>query len=275
MKTFLILYVPVIHSGYLDVINKHLSVDRLYLLDQSFVRELSGHVEIRSLSDVQAYQILNRIIPDKVEILDSEELDWVQKDKTARFITADEALTRKFMETYLPGREVTFVTTFLRWEESKVLSQTNVPYDRISTDEKDREHIELAGANGNKSSDWWRHVGAVLVTSCGATFQGHNTHVPTEYAPYINGDPRDSIKAGTMSEYSSALHAEKSVFAQALRLGVSTENASLYTTTFPCPDCAKLVAYSGVKRVFFKGGHASLDGAHVLKAKGVEIIKVE
>ncbi|MCR4286249.1 MAG: hypothetical protein NUW00_05120, partial [Candidatus Kaiserbacteria bacterium] len=103
--------------------------------------------------------------------------------------------------------------------------------------------------------------------------KSHNEHVPTEYTPYINGDPRDSIKAGTHSEFSSVIHSEKAVFAEVLRpvlLG-----ADLYVTVFPCPDCAKLIAFSGVRRLFFRGGHASLDGAKILKKKGIEIIKVE
>jgi len=63
------------------------------------------------------------------------------------------------------------------------------------------------------------------------------------------------------------------VFAEVLRPILS--GADFYVTVFPCPDCTKLIAFSGVKRLFFKGGHASLDGVDILKAKGVEIIKVE
>ena len=49
----------------------------------------------------------------------------------------------------------------------------------------------------------------------------------------------------------------------------------MYVTTFPCPTCAKLIAYSGIKKLYAGGGYAVLDGELVLKAKGVKIIFVE
>ena len=49
----------------------------------------------------------------------------------------------------------------------------------------------------------------------------------------------------------------------------------MYVTVFPCPPCAKLIAYSGIKRLYCGGGYAVLDGEEVLKSNGVEIYFVE
>ncbi len=278
MRTILILYMPVLHQGYIKLLEKYRSANCLYLLGSELVSELAEHVEIRELDPAIALKVIAPLgmIPE-IRILDSSELKVIRRRKEMfRIVVANEAITRKLVERYLPDVEVTFEPTSLRWEESNVLSLTDVSFDRISTDEIDRNYLKEAQEEASqKSSDWWRRVGVVLVTQTGLELKSYNQHVPTEYTPYINGDPRDSIEAGTKSDFSSALHSEKAVFAQALRAGISTEGADLYTTVFPCPDCAKLIAYSGIKQLFFKTGHASLDGAEILKVKGVKIIKVE
>ncbi len=277
MKTIIILYVPVIHRGYINFLQKYLFSDLVYVLGQDLVDELVEYKEIRALPPIMVAAALSSLeICHRVHVLSGWMLAGLQEDQESiRVITADESISRKFIEKYLPCiKDVTYDTTFLRWDGGKVFSVQEVSCDRISIGATDRTFMAEAQQLAQASSDWWRQVGAILVTA-NHTFRSHNHHVPSEYTPYINGDPRDSIKAGTHSEFSSALHSEKAVFAQALRTGISTDGADLYTTVFPCPDCAKLIAYSGVKRLFFQTGHASLDGVEVLKAKGVEIIKVE
>ena len=49
----------------------------------------------------------------------------------------------------------------------------------------------------------------------------------------------------------------------------------MIVTDFPCPPCAKLVAYSGIKKLFYLKGYAMLDGERILKDAGVEIIKIK
>lgn len=276
MRTILILYMPVLHQGYIKLLEKYRSASCLYLLGPELVSELAEHVEIRGLHPSIVVKVVASlgIIPE-ILILDSSELKVIRNRKEMfQIIIADEIITRKLAERYLPDVQVTFETTFLRWDGGKISASYDVPCDFVSTDSVDRALMDEAESLAQNSSDWWRQVGAILMVG-NLKLQSHNSHVPTEYTPYINGDPRDSIAAGTKSEFSSVLHSEKAVFAQALRMGVSTEGSDLYTTVFPCPDCAKLIAYSGVKRLFFKTGHASLDGAEILKVKGVKIIKVE
>lgn len=275
MNTILILYLPVIHRGYVELLYRYSWVECLYVLGEEFVEELAEHIEIRALDQKVAAMIAAKLGPSKTRYLNRGELSYIlHRGKTVRIITADESLTRKFVDTYLSEAIVTFESTFLRWEESNVLSLSDIPFDEVSTSPDDQNYMRQAELEGEASSDWWRRVGVVLKTK-DRVFKAHNSHVPSEYTPYINGDPRDCIESGTRSELSSVLHSEKSAFAQALRAGVSTVGADLYTTVFPCPDCAKLVAFSGVRRVFYKNGHSSLDGVAVLKSQGVKIIKVE
>ena len=71
------------------------------------------------------------------------------------------------------------------------------------------------------------------------------------------------------------MHAEAAVVAGAARDGISLAGADLYTTTFPCPACARLAAGAGFRRCFFAGGYSVLDGEEVLRAAGVRLIWVD
>ena len=56
--------------------------------------------------------------------------------------------------------------------------------------------------------------------------------------------------SGTI-DYVRAVHAEMAAITDAVRHGVSTKNCTLYTTTFPCHDCAKHIVASGITRVVY------------------------
>ena len=47
-----------------------------------------------------------------------------------------------------------------------------------------------------KSSDWWRQVGAIAARDGKILGSAWNHHHPTEYSPYIDGDPRDGFSRG-------------------------------------------------------------------------------
>ena len=134
--------------------------------------------------------------------------------------------------------------------------------------------MAIAKAEGEKSSDWWRQVGALVVKD-GRIITTHNQHLPHEYSPYMHGDPRDVIKAGTESHLTNALHAEQALVSIAARDGISLRGASLYVSLFPCPMCANTIAMSGIAKCYFADGHASLSGAEVMKRYGVQLIHVQ
>lgn len=52
-------------------------------------------------------------------------------------------------------------------------------------------------------------------------------------------------------EHGRIVHAEMAGIADAARRGLSLQNATLYTTTFPCHVCARHVVAAGVKRVVY------------------------
>ena len=52
-------------------------------------------------------------------------------------------------------------------------------------------------------------------------------------------------------EFARCLHAEQATIINAARSGVMTQDAVLYTTTFPCHECAKMIIGAGVAEVHY------------------------
>jgi cytidine deaminase len=52
-------------------------------------------------------------------------------------------------------------------------------------------------------------------------------------------------------DYVRAVHAEMAALTDAARHGISTDRCTLYTTTFPCHDCAKHLVAAGIARVVY------------------------
>ena len=52
-------------------------------------------------------------------------------------------------------------------------------------------------------------------------------------------------------EFTRCLHAEQATIINAARSGVVTQDAVLYTTTFPCHECAKMIIGAGIAQVHY------------------------
>ena len=52
-------------------------------------------------------------------------------------------------------------------------------------------------------------------------------------------------------DYIRAVHAEVAAITDAARHGSSTKATELFTTTFPCHDCAKHIVAAGIMRVVY------------------------
>lgn len=273
MKNIIILYIPVLHEGYIKFFESYAgSQVVLYILSQELIDEFTYlHKEIRAISPETAKRLVKSLnIFADVKILTH---DLIPELLGCNIVTSNENVSAHVIERYFKNSFVIFGSVFLRWDERDVSSQKPVTHHTISTNDADREMIALAKKQSDKSSDWWRHVGAVITKNGEKIFEGYNKHVPSEHIPYAFGDIRDFVKAGQKSDVSSALHAEQTIITAAAKQVL--EGSSIYLTVFPCAVCAKLIAYSGIKKVYFSGGHATFDGEDILNANGVETILVK
>jgi dCMP deaminase len=145
----------------------------------------------------------------------------------------------------------------------------------ISQKEFDQKMIELAFKSADKSSDWWRQVGAVAVKGKKVLFARYNKHLPSPHTLYENGDPRNNFDAGEHLDLYTSIHAEAGIISEAAKKGVSLEGSFMYTTTFPCPMCAKLIVETGIKKVYYSKGYSLVDAEKLFNQYGIEIILVQ
>jgi cytidine deaminase len=55
----------------------------------------------------------------------------------------------------------------------------------------------------------------------------------------------------SLIEFTRCLHAEQAAIINAARGGVTTQGATLYSTTFPCHECAKMIVGAGISEVHY------------------------
>jgi dCMP deaminase len=273
----LVLYAPVIHQGYIQLLRNHADSVNLIAIVGTELLEQVGYKEkeIRAISPETAKSLIEHLVSTDVSILTPENINSIDLGfKTIRLVEDD--VTRVICERYWPERQdIWRISAFLRWDSTRVFSQDPTEYDRISETVEDNGFLRLAQEVSQRTSDWWRQVGAVLVKNGQVVDVVYNRHLPSEHTPYVLGDPRDFVKAGERSELASAIHCEQQIIANAARSAYSLEGTSLYIPIFPCPVCAKMIALSGIKKCYFWSGHASLDGRTIMKTFNVELILVK
>lgn len=79
-----------------------------------------------------------------------------------------------------------------------------------------------------------------------------------------------NIPSGTRAELCYAVHAEQNAIAQAAKLGVNIDGATLYCTHQPCSVCAKMIVNAGIKRVVYGNGYPDKFALEILNEAKVE-----
>lgn len=163
--------------------------------------------------------------------------------------------------------------------------------------------MTMAYANSMRSSCTQRKVGALIVDDHGNVFSSGYNEVPSFerscnkvygecYRKFLrkqmnkeinsvltNDDLTSQIsgiikKNSKMLDYCRALHAEETAIVNMARMGVSANmnNATLYTTTYPCNLCANKIAQVGIKRVIYYEPYPQQEAKKILKDHKVEQI---
>ncbi len=278
-RSAVIAFIPVIHRGYIDFIKKT-GVTSLYLLEASDAPELDYlSREIRALTYEEAKKLLSALglevhkFSKHVEELSVSDIELYMPN---------EDICHSVQERFLKKKNIIFIDTFLRWDWNKTVGFTLAIPEADRIVKKDtKEALEVSKYMGelfkqvNNSSDWWRQISATIVSNENKVITAYNKHLPNEYVPYIDGDPRNNFKPGEHVDLYTSLHGEAATIAEAARKGISLDNAEMYVTTFPCSLCASQIAASGIKKVFFTGGYSNLNGVKTMRDAGVELIYIE
>lgn len=126
--------------------------------------------------------------------------------------------------------------------------------NRIS---KDDYFMQIATLISQRSTCIKRQVGAVLVKNSHIISTGYNG-APSGFK-HCTEDTcvRKNLKSGEKPELCRGVHAEINCVLQAALHGTSINgDTTLYSTTFPCMNCLKLLINSEINRLVYKEGYA-------------------
>ena len=263
-------YFPVVHRSYLEIIDNHpyatigvLGADVLRRFD--YLRK-----DIRALEPTTVERILKGLGRQAFLVSEGNLLATMN---SPNLIMPDDDVSRTLSAEFNSFPQLEPV--FLRWDRSNVATNLNVEPDRVLELEDNDPIIAVLRQEAAQSSNWWRAVAAAVVEDGNVISLEHNSSVPTEYSSAIDGDPRITSYRGESIEISIDIHAESRLIARHAKEGAPTLGQSIYVTTFPCANCAKLIVEAGFVSCYFIDGYASLDGQSILKAGGVELVKIK
>lgn len=276
MSTCVVAYVPVLHEGYWRFFDAHARERPLHVVGRELYADYRPLAkDVRALApELVAVAVRAWGVCSDVSVLDADGARTLAATRP-RIVLPAEDVSYQLVERHFPRCEVRYDSVFLRWDKTRSVQLLRPePATRASVDDAVADLRGPAKRSAGTSVDWWRRVGAAMRLPDGQVWSTANEHLPHPLSHYAVGDPRSNLNQGVGYELSTAVHAEARLIARAAREGVSTADAVLYTTDFPCPPCAKLIASAGVRRLYFEGGYAVLDGEEVLEAAGVEIVQV-
>ena len=162
--------------------------------------------------------------------------------------------------------------------EEKTLATTNIEkksfisqLQHLVTSEKERIDWDLyfmsvALLSSIRSSCHRLNVGCALVKEKRLISSGYNG--------YLAGAPHISIVRNNHEQ--NTVHAEQNAIADAAKRGVSVSGSTAYVTHFPCINCAKILAASGIKEIKYLNDYKNDELVNNLFLQsGISIFKIQ
>lgn len=130
----------------------------------------------------------------------------------------------------------------------------------------DTRYMRMAFIWAENSYCQRRKVGALLVKDKMIISDGYNG-TPSGFEN-ICEDENNTTKP-------YVLHAEANAITKVARSSNSSDGATMYVTSSPCIECAKLIIQSGIKRVVYADSYRLSDGIELLKRAKIDCVSVE
>lgn len=130
----------------------------------------------------------------------------------------------------------------------------------------DSRYLRMAQIWAENSYCKRRKVGALIVKDKMIISDGYNgTPVGFEN---VCEDENDHTKP-------YVLHAEANAITKVAQSNNSSKDATLYVTSSPCIECAKLIIQAGIKRVVFNEIYRLTDGIELMQRAGIDCVQME
>ncbi len=130
----------------------------------------------------------------------------------------------------------------------------------------DKSYLEMAKIWAKNSYCKRRQVGALLVKDRMIISDGYNG-TPVGFENICE----DQV-TGKTKPY--VLHAEANAITKVAKSGNSSAGATMYVTTAPCLECAKLIIQAGIIRLVYRDDYTVTDGLDLLKRASIEIVNL-
>lgn len=126
--------------------------------------------------------------------------------------------------------------------------------------------MNIAREAATRSTCDRKHVGAVIVRD--------KTILSTGYNGSVRRMPHCDDVGHTMEDGHcvATIHAEANAIIQAARNGVNINGSEIYTTASPCWTCFKLIANSGIKRIYYGEFYRDERSLKLAGNAGIELV---
>lgn len=121
-----------------------------------------------------------------------------------------------------------------------------------------------------------RNVGAILVKDKRILATGYNGAPQGIDHCSVTGCLREKMQVprGERHELCRGLHAEQNAIIQAAVHGISIKGSTLYSNTYPCVICAKMLINAGIVRIVYKGEYPDELSKAILEEADIKIEKM-
>ncbi|MBF6596787.1 MAG: dCMP deaminase family protein [Fermentimonas sp.] len=138
--------------------------------------------------------------------------------------------------------------------------------NEVKQDLLDRRYMRMAFIWAENSYCKRRKVGSLLVKDKMIISDGYNG-TPSGFENICEDE--DNVTKPYV------LHAEANAITKVARSNNSSNGATLYVTSSPCIECAKLIIQAGISRVVYSDAYRLSDGVELLKRAKIELVSVE
>ena len=132
--------------------------------------------------------------------------------------------------------------------------------------EIDKRYLRMATVWAENSYCKRRQVGALIVKEQMIISDGYNG-TPSGFENVCE-DEHNVTKP-------YVLHAEANAITKVAASSNSSKGATIYVTSAPCIECAKLIIQSGIRRVVYSEKYRMEDGCKLLERSGIQVDFIE
>jgi dCMP deaminase len=130
----------------------------------------------------------------------------------------------------------------------------------------DKRYLRMARIWAENSYCRRRQVGALLVRDGAIISDGYNG-TPSGFEN-ICEDENNRTRP-------HVLHAEANAITKIAKSNNSSLGSTLYVTSSPCIECAKLIIQAGIRRVVYSEDYRDADGVALLREAGIEVLLID